>query len=566
MSPAEDPQGTIKFDHLGIGEALKRGRYVVPINQREYAWEEPQVTALLSDFTNAINRNRPAYFLGTIVLTRANEKQIPDIADGQQRLATITILLAVIRDWFYSRGATDDANSIGDEFLRKFDREIRDYVPRLTLNLQDNEYFRRRILSLPDSPERKIEPKYDSHEKLLKAAELVEKHIANRVANLSKQHQEAHLNQWVAFLEKTVQVIVLTVPNDLDAFTMFETLNDRGLKTSQVDLVKNFLFSEAKDRISEAQQKWSIMIGALETLDDEDPLSYFRTLLTSLYGLTRFDRIFERVKKNVAGRNQAITFLDTLAEYAHEYVAILSPDSPKWNVYSSNVTRSIEVMNELKVAQIRPLLLSVARHFPIGEANKSFPLFTNWSVRFLIAGGGRGGSLEEAYAASAQQVAKGDIVTAKRLITVMSEIVPSDPLFRAAFAQATVSKSHLARYYLRALELEATGESEPAWMPNEDVVINLEHVLPANASKGWEHVHPQTAAVIYKRLGNMVLMQATKNNQIGNKPFADKRTFLQSSPYLLTQMVGGKIDWGVSEIEERQEKLAEIAVRTWPAK
>ena len=90
--------------------------------------------------------------------------------------------------------------------------------------------------------------------------------------------------------------------------------------------------------------------------------------------------------------------------------------------------------------------------------------------------------------------------------------------------------------------------------------------MPANPGHGWEHIHPETASTVYKRLGNMVLMQASKNSEIGNKAFSDKRSVLQSAPYLLTQMVGKKLDWDVKDIEERQIKLAEIAVQTWPIK
>ena len=567
MSPTtETKRGAIEFAHHGIGEALKRGQYTVPPNQRNYAWEEPQISTLFSDFTNALNVGRPAYFLGTLVLTKG-EGKLPQIADGQQRLATITILLAAIRDWFFSQGEEEDSTSIETDFLRKFDRDVRGYTPTLTLNSVDNEYFMKRVLSRPNSAERNTEPTKWSHERIDRAAVLAAKHVATRVKGLSKEHAINHLNQWVRFLQDTAQVIVLTVPDELDAFTMFETLNDRGLKTSQADLIKNYLFSQAKDRDKEAQQKWDSMVGALETLEDEDiTLSYLRTLLTSLYGVTRTDLIFKTVKDNVAGRNQAITFLDMMAEYANEYVAILSPDAPKWNDYALSVSRAIAVIKELGVAQIRPLMLSVARHFSVAEANKVFPLFVNWSVRFLIVGG-RGGTLEEAYAARAKEVTDGDVVTTKMLAKNLVDRIPSDALFAAAFSSARISKSHLARYYLRALELKFTGDPEPAWIPNEDTLkITLEHVLPINPGAGWEHIHPETANSVYKRLGNMVLMQASKNNEIGNKPFSIKRPHLQSSPYLLTQMVGKRLDWDVKDIEERQIKLAEIAVETWPLK
>jgi uncharacterized protein with ParB-like and HNH nuclease domain len=73
---------------------------------------------------------------------------------------------------------------------------------------------------------------------------------------------------FLKFLETTALVILLKVPDDLNAFVMFETLNDRGLKTSQADLLKNYLFGESDDRIDEAQTFWAATIGTLETLEN----------------------------------------------------------------------------------------------------------------------------------------------------------------------------------------------------------------------------------------------------------------------------------------------------------
>ena len=69
----------------------------MPLNQREYSWEEKQVTELFQDFSKALSSNKSSYFLGTIVLTQSGD-EVPEIADGQQRLATATILLEGV--WF----------------------------------------------------------------------------------------------------------------------------------------------------------------------------------------------------------------------------------------------------------------------------------------------------------------------------------------------------------------------------------------------------------------------------------------------------------------------------------
>lgn len=89
----------IQFDHKGIGSVLEHGRLRVPLNQREYSWEETHVNDLFQDLAGAIDRGK-TYFLGTMVLTGGADF-VPEVTDGQQRLATTTILLAAIRDWLY---------------------------------------------------------------------------------------------------------------------------------------------------------------------------------------------------------------------------------------------------------------------------------------------------------------------------------------------------------------------------------------------------------------------------------------------------------------------------------
>jgi hypothetical protein len=556
-------KGTIGFDHLGIGTALKRNRLEVPPNQREYSWEKKHILELFQDFSKAIEENKSAYFLGTIVLTTSQDGAL-EVADGQQRLATCTILLAAIRDHFHD---SKDELMVRDseDFLFQIDRDARDIVPRLQLNVDDNEYFRRRILLQPDDPNRGMAPKFDSHRRIDTAAKLAAQHIQDILKPYSGKNHASLLNKWVSFIEKQAQVILLQVPDDLNAFVMFETLNDRGLRTSQADLLKNYLFGEARSRAKEAQQKWAAMNSVLEALgDDEIILTYLRHLAISLYGHTRERDVYVRIKESVKGQGQAIGFLDALAENANDYAAILQPDHHKWAAYDDNIREQIRALETLRVTQLRPLMLAVAKRFAPKEAGRAFRLFVRWSVRFLIYGGGRSGGVEETYAAIARDVTSGRITTAKQLITAVEKIVPNDKEFESAFAQARVSQSYLARYYLRTLEMKHKGQTEPELVPNESKVINLEHILPENPENNWPGIDEETAAASHKRIGNMVLLQGSKNAEIGNKSFAEKRPIFQKSGLALTSEVGAEARWGPTEINERQKRLAKLAVKTWP--
>jgi hypothetical protein len=558
-----DATGMIQFEHKGIGRAIAQNRFVVPLNQREYSWEDEHVTDLFQDFSNAI---ATTYFLGTVVLTKSSEGN-PEVCDGQQRLATTTILIAAIRDYFHSRKDPKRVGSLEHDYLFSTDVTTTETLPRLSLNVDDNEFFRSYVLDTPGSAGRSVSPTKDSHRKIVRAAELAAEHVQNILKQHKKENQVSVLLEWIKFIADGAQVILLRVPEDLDAFVMFETLNDRGLETSKADLLKNRLFKRAGNaRIKEAQQKWAQMKGGLESLGIADiTVTYLRHLLITTHGQTKDREVLAKVRTEIDSQQKALEFLDSLATSATDYVAVINHNHPKWNAYGTATRRHVHTINHyLRVEQIRPLMFAVAKHFSVKEAKRAFRLLVAWSVRFLIVGG-RGGLLDRNYATVAQGIGTGEIKTARDLAKAMEDVVPSDAVFQAAFSEAKVSQSFLARYLLRALQLKKNGDPEPELIPNEDQeVINLEHVLPENPGANWPAIDSETASAIYRRIGNMVLLKATQNNVVGNRTFAAKKPTLAASGYDLTKMVGAKNAWGLKEINERQTELAALAVETWP--
>ena len=140
-----------QFDNKGIGELLRQGRLSVPPNQRSYAWEDRHVENMLQDLNEAITNDDDEYFLGTIVLIQT-PRAIPSIADGQQQLATVSILLARLRDQLFRLKREAGARAIDNDYLRNIDMETEERLARITLNLEDNEYFKSCILSSPLDP------------------------------------------------------------------------------------------------------------------------------------------------------------------------------------------------------------------------------------------------------------------------------------------------------------------------------------------------------------------------------------------------------------------------------
>lgn len=554
----------IEARHIGIGQALAQYRLAVPINQREYAWKEEHVEALFQDWLDAITKNKPSYFLGTIVLTTARSGAM-EVADGQQRLATTTILLAAIRDYFIAQGEEVLARGLS-EFLGTVDLDTRTEVPKLTLNIDDDEFFRKRVLSPPGSAARKMKAGPPSHQNIQNAARKAQEYVEAIIRQFTDSNRKVGaLTRWVSFVRDAAQVIVLLVPDDVNAYVMFETLNDRGLKTSQADLLKNYLFGQAGKRLAEVQAKWAQMRGALESIesDEESTLNYLRYYTIAYKGHTHTRDVFAKVKSSISDAGPTVEYVSSLAEAAHDYIAIHMEHHEKWSPYPPGMRRSIRALGMLRAAPLRPIQLAIARHFSPKEAEKAFRLLIRWTVRYLVVGGLRSGSTEEAIAEVAVKITTGEIKTAQDLAGA-GKTVPSDKAFEAEFAKHRVTQAALARYYLRALQVKASGTDEPEWEPTEDPVITLEHVMPQSPGEGWFGLGDETHGLYYKRIGNLALLRESKNTRLGNRPFSDKRAVLAASGYSLTAEIGQDTDWGPPEIEARQARLAKLAVKTWP--
>jgi uncharacterized protein with ParB-like and HNH nuclease domain len=317
------------IDLAGIGKLLSARRLAVPIYQRSYAWKEEQVKELYNDVNDAYAKERKEYFLGSIVVSDSGNDR-PEIVDGQQRLATITILIAAVRDYLLKNGDAGRAGVFEHDFLTSLDRRTMELTPHLRLNDVDHNFFLKRILRRPNEKERiEIEATRASHQRLDKAAQIAAEHV-KFITETSSTPIERLLGH-IDHVEKNAQVIVVSVPDEANAFMIFETLNDRGLNLSVSDLLKNYLFRVAEDRISEAQLRWASMIGAMETVGDEElAVTYMRHLWSSKYGYTRAKELYSAITSRVNSKQGAIdlaTELDTDARY---YTALLNPNHELW--------------------------------------------------------------------------------------------------------------------------------------------------------------------------------------------------------------------------------------------
>ena len=375
------------------------------------------------------------------------------------------------------------------------------------------------------------------------------------------------LNRWVDFIEFRAKVILLRVPDTNDAYRMFETLNDRGKRVSQADLVKNYLFGQAGEtRINSVQQKWSHMRGALESMENEDSTNLFlRHALTTVRGLVRGSDIYQAVQEHASGPWAANKFSAELEDLAYVYVATFNASNSRWNEQGSAVRRPLDALNLLNVNPMRPVLLAIAKRFDTGDIGSALSFCVSLSVRLLIGRRTRTGIIENALASAAHAIWCGNIGDVHSLKRQLMEIVPDDKQFSTVFAEATVATTKLARYYLRSLEMADRNDPDPWHIPNDDEdVINLEHVLPNKPTSGWVGFSEADVKQFRNRIGNLVLLNASDNSMLGSDDFASKKPVYARCPYGITRSVSRVEEWNIDAIVDRQKQLAKLAPRAWP--
>ncbi len=552
----------ITFNREAIANLLHIGLYGVPKYQREFKWESDHVKELFQDVENAIADGQAEYFVGSVVISNVGTER-PDIVDGQQRLASVSILFTAIRDYYLSAGDLENAMFYEQRFLLDKNPVTKDATPRLKLGEADNEFFEKAILGKPGTPDRDFKPQQKSHHRLKAALKEANEYVKRMVS--SGTNPDEQIFSRANYFEKSVRVIIVRVPDDVNAFVIFETLNDRGLVLAITDLIKNYLFGKAVGKLGEVQHRWLTMTSTITAAKDEEAvIDYVRYQWSATYGLTREKELFVNLREKIKNANTALTYATKLATDARVYAAMLNTELDFWNNYGATAKQHMQAIELIGIDRMRPLVLAMLATFGIKEAKKALQMFVSWSVRFLISST-NWGTLEKQFSEKASQITTGVITDAKSLQSAMKPYVPMDTDFQSDFSTASVSNG-ISRYLLHVLERSASGIKQPELIanPNADEV-SLEHILPKNVASGtWKSFDAETASVWARKLGNMCLLPSEENGAAASAEFSVKKPFYAKSQLKLTQEVATYKKWEPKSILERQAKLAAMAVKVWP--
>ncbi|HEX6188974.1 MAG TPA: DUF262 domain-containing HNH endonuclease family protein [Pyrinomonadaceae bacterium] len=564
----------IKAESKKIGAILKDSFLRVPTNQRNYAWEGKHVRELFADLKGAISEGAEEYFLGSIVLM-GEADGANYVADGQQRLATTLILIAAIRDHHVKLGDKENARKLQSSYLLTEEYGEVDRVQHLRLNDRDNEYFFQRIILVKGDTGRDEEfatkPKIRSHKLIDTAAKEAAKTIRDIVKGLRENKQHDELAKWIKFIREKTVVVRVRVPDEGAAYTIFETMNDRGLALSAVDLIKNYLFGKATTNFETVKHNWTTMIGALDTAKEDDVTSNFvRHYWISRNGTVRGPQLFNAIKKRIVSPAKVTELSVGLSQASQKYIALLSPSDPYWaafGIYTHEIRKNLEVLKLFGVKQIRPLLLSVVDAFGHKDIANVTHLAVAWTVRLIVSKMQGSGELETLFGDAAHQTREKKLKSVARIAKVINKAVPNDGDFQREFEANDVKQGDIARYYLRAFERQQQNDPQAAHIPSDEAVITLEHLMPKDFAEfrgEWKHITDEMHEDFVWRLGNQMLLGEADNRAIGSRGYPFKKPILENSGFHFTAQASGYVSWGPEEIKDRQKQLAKLAPKVWP--
>ena len=554
-----------------IEAILSGGFYQVPRFQRPYSWDTSEV----EDFWEDVAESGNDYFIGSMVIF--NGGAASGLVDGQQRLTTVTMMLAAIRNEFMRLGDLDAADGVQTLIERKDPKGKRRFVLHTESSYP---YLQAAIQAQPGSATKATAVR--AEERALERAfslisewthSISDAAFQNQALSKAKQKQQA-IHELGRQRDKiyALTVVLVEVDDEDDATTIFQTLNSRGKDLETADLVKAHLLQMLKApnaQLDQPRDKWDAI---RESFDESAAnISMNRFLLHTWLSREEYvgeKDLFKRIKKRVRANN-AQGYLDDLAADAKRYRTAQEPSFRTWKKPQWPVAYSLAAMSLFRLQQPLPFILSVLREYDAKTIKLPVLLRALTGVEnfhFLataIASQPSSGGISRMYAVAARGVLQGSTPADKaaaidELLQKLRARKPTYAEFEAAFVELRSSRAYtqqtsLVRYVLNRLHVTAPASTATA--PIDLDQLTVEHLIPQGSRKPANVAHDDVA-----RIGNLLLVTEKLNDRLADKTFTEKSKILRPVSGVEPEILAAT-NWGATKIMDRSKRMAKRAYK-----
>ncbi|MGM7634336.1 DUF262 domain-containing protein [Bacillus sp. Hm123] len=542
--------------------------FQIPGYQRQYSWEKDQQNQLFEDIQEALAYKEESYFLGSVILQvmsqKSDESGVYDVVDGQQRLTTLTILIAVMRDLVTDSRAKVTLQS---KIYQEADPyEDKPETVRLRVRDRDFAFFKKYILeeegtNLPVSETDLTE----SQERMIEAIELFRGKFYED--GLLK---EEFLKQMIQFVLNKCMFVYVKTGTFTSAFRLFSILNDRGMPLTNADLLKSTNLGAINElERPHYQNLWESM---------EEELG--REELEKLLGFIRLIFVKEKARKTIQEEYTEKVF-DKHPEFkGQKFIEYLLRFA---NIYREKILNADIPTADKEIGAKYYGLLTLMRDFiPFSDW---IPVFISFCQKFSNDG--------EAYA-FLKVLERKNVVSWVKGITPTARVIETVKMIQVIEQAETVEKVYRADIFQTQLDQEAFQYNidsselykkkyakylllrlDMALSENINVkksytgIISVEHILPQKPSddSDWKRGFSDEQRKIWThRLGNLVLLSRKKNASANNREFHIKLQKYFSNgitDFELTKELKSYPQWTIEECQARHQQLADQLMKLY---
>lgn len=534
------------FQHIIEGTK----QYIVPLFQRPYSWKKENWHTLWEDLLWLCeNEEFKSHFIGSIVTMPTGI--VPEgilkflLIDGQQRLTTIIILLTVIRNKAREDGLEQFAQEIDENLLfNKFKAGLDNY--KLLPTQADRESFQAMVKNQESNEDSKVIECFQFFERKLKIDASID------------------LSKLRTAVTNRLSVVRIVLESNDDPYLVFESLNAKGLRLTQADLIRNYFLMRINVNEQEAifNRLWRPM---QEALDANQMTEFIRHYLMRNGTFVKQGDVYFVLKERI-GQADAVTFLEEIFEFSKYYKKILSPESEP----DEKLRNLLKRIQRLEVTTAYPFLLNCYHDYrqqrlTAEEFQKILLYLENYLIRRFICNY-KSNELNKIFPAlynQAQLESPSNLTEGVRLI-LQQRGYPKDTEFHARLVEAKLygagDRRRITKLLLETLET-SYGHKEQAIFDN----LSIEHVMPQTPTEWWQENLGEdwqtTHELWLHTLGNLTL--TGYNSELSNSDFPTKKELLSQSHLELNNYFENLNVWRQPEIERRSNDLAKAALKIW---
>jgi uncharacterized protein with ParB-like and HNH nuclease domain len=528
-------------------------QYVVPLFQRPYSWTKKEWGILWDDIVELCETGGyRSHFIGSIVTMPTIS--VPEgvtkylLIDGQQRLTTIFILLAVLRDKAKQNGLQDLSEEINNTLLVNPYKRGLDYY-KLQPTQVDRYSFQKIITADPLSSD-----PLSSQNQILNAYQFFERKFRQTDIDIQTLKKTVTNN---------ISVVSIVLDTDDNPHLVFESLNAKGMPLTQADLIRNYFFMRI--HVNEQENIYSRYWEPMQVALGENLTEFIRHYLMKDGKTVKQGDVYFALK-DIVSQGNALDYLKELLRFSDYYKKLLSPEYET----NSEIRKLLSRLNRFEVNTAYPFLLNCYDDYSQGKISAEefidiLRVIENYLIRRFVCNvptHGLNKIFPSLYVNIKNKGFGREVDGLKKVLQTKG--YPKDMEFKSRLMDAKLygagDRAIKTKLILESIE-ESYGHKEQISFDN----LSIEHIMPQTLTEYWQNHLGDDWEITYELLlhtiGNLTL--TAYNSELSNDDFESKKKRLCESHLEMNKYFKDKKSWKKEDIEKRSEHLAERALSIW---